>query len=119
MEVKCVRCSELWSVDYLRHDLVMELAGSQEATLEEQQALMDYAVDYKLTPPVRAFLRRANWEFGESILVVKHCDACRPDDTLDEARFAVEEELAYLLGDDEDGLAAELEDLEMWLGWGS
>jgi hypothetical protein len=66
-----------------------------------------------LSDDADADLTAEGWQFGSSRLAVLHCPACPKDGSgLPDAadRAAAVTELADLLGDDEDGLAATLED---------
>lgn len=86
MDVHCCTCREPWDQYFLRHELTEETPG-------------DLAVE--------------GWEFGRNRLVVLRCPACPKDGTTSpdaEARRAAVEEIAAVLGDDEDGLGATLED---------
>lgn len=89
MDVHCCNCGEPWDQYFLRHELDSE-------TDEELSA--------------------EGWEFGQNRLVVLRCSACPKDGSgLPDADMRVEivSELAALLGDDEDGLAATLEDFNL------
>ncbi|MBI5934732.1 MAG: hypothetical protein HY867_13585 [Chloroflexi bacterium] len=86
MDVHCCNCGEPWDQYFLRHELADETPES---------------------------LTAERWKFGRNRLVVLHCPACPKDgDHLPDAqdRAAAVEEIARLLGDDEDGLAGTLED---------
>lgn len=85
MDVHCCNCGEPWDQYHLRHDVPK---SADEAAAE-------------------------GWEFGRSGLAVLRCPCCPKDGSgLPDAkeRTAITQELAHLLGDDEDGLAATLED---------
>ena len=93
MDVHCCNCGEPWDQYFLRHDL----------QAEEEHAPGTLAQD--------------GWRFGHSCLVVLRCPCCPKDGTgLPDAAERIEatQELADLLGDDEDGLAAELEDFDQF-----
>lgn len=86
MDVHCCNCGEPWDQYFLRHELTEENAGS---------------------------LAGEGWTFGQNRLVVLRCPVCPKDGPgLPDAqeRTAVVTEIAAVLGDDEDGLAATLED---------
>jgi hypothetical protein len=86
MDVHCCNCGDPWDQYHLRH----ELSG--------------------LTPEE---LAADGWQFGRSRLVVLHCPCCPKDGrTLPDAdeRKQAAQQIAQLLGDDEDGLASTLED---------
>lgn len=86
MDVHCCNCDEPWDQYYLRHDLTDEPA-------EE--------------------LATEGWQFGRSRIAVLHCPCCPKDGTARpdaKERAQIVQELAHLMGDDEDGLASALED---------
>ena len=88
MDVHCCNCGEPWDQYHLRHDTPK---SPDEAAAE-------------------------GWKFGQRRLVVLHCPCCPKDGSkLPDAneRAAITQELAQLLGDDEDGLAATLEDFAL------
>ena len=89
MDVHCCNCGEPWDQYHLRHEI---------ADLDAKQ------------------LASEGWKFGSSRLVVLHCPCCPEDGNrlLDaDERAAITQELATLLGDDEDGLASTLEDFNL------
>jgi hypothetical protein len=89
MDTRCCNCGEPWDQYYLRHDL-----GAEE---EEDPGT----------------LSADGWRFGQNRLVVLQCPCCPKDGSRlpdAEERTQATKELAALLGDDEDGLAATLED---------
>lgn len=88
MDVHCCNCGEPWDQYHLRHDTPK---APEEAVAE-------------------------GWKFGRNRLVVLHCPCCPKDGSkLPDAteRAAITQELAHWLGDDEDGLAATLEDFDL------
>lgn len=137
MDVTCARCGEPWDTYHLRHDEVHETQAAQEMR-EDQWALEDYEKDggwnrrmgitppkpayrgekweRRLTPFWRSQFADLGWKFGASVLAVLECPACkRSGEPLPDAdeRAATRQELAYLLGNDEDGLECILEDLAL------
>lgn len=87
MDVYCLSCGEPWDTYHLRHDL----------TPEE--------------------IQEEGWEFGRNRLVVKRCGCCPPkSESLkgpDPEKLALVDTVAQLSGDDLDGMAADLEDLDL------
>jgi len=85
MDVHCCNCGEPWEQYHLRHEI-------------------------SDTPPDE--LKAEGWKFGSSRLVVLHCPCCPANGGLKDAdeRAGITQDLADLLGDDEDGLASTLED---------
>lgn len=89
MDVHCCNCGEPWDQYHLRHEL--------GATSPEE-------------------LQAEGWKFGRSRLVVLQCPCCPTDGGRlpgAEERAAITQELADVLGDDEDGLASTLEDFDL------
>ncbi len=85
MDVHCSNCGEPWDQYHLRHDVPQ---SAEDASAE-------------------------GWEFGRSRLVVLRCPCCPKDGTgLPDAkeRGVLRNEVARVLGDDEDGLAATMKD---------
>ena len=86
MDVHCCNCGEPWDQYHLRQELAS--MSPEELTAE-------------------------GWRFGRNRLVVLHCPCCPKDGRhlpdAKERKQAVQE-IAQLLGDDEDGLASTLED---------
>ena len=86
MDVHCCNCGEPWDQYHLRHELAEETPHD---------------------------LAAEGWSFGQNRLVVLRCPACPKDGSgLPDAETRIEavQEIAQLLGDDEDGLASTLED---------
>lgn len=54
--------------------------------------------------------REAGWEFGNSILSIRRCPCCSEGATPDPEKEAAKTALTDMLGNDEDGLAAMMED---------
>jgi hypothetical protein len=64
----------------------------------------------KLNDRYRDDFQVAGWEFGNSVLNVLRCPACPPGVLADPEIVALKAALEDVLGNDEDGLAATLED---------
>jgi hypothetical protein len=106
MDVHCSTCNEPWDVYHVRHDAIFETNLSRE----EAEAWSRLPTSQQLTPNYRGRFKAAGWEFGRSILNVIHCPCCPPGAIPDPERLATKRGLEQLFGDDEDGLAATLED---------
>ena len=112
-DVKCLRCGEPYDTDHLKYDAIWDAV---EYGLPEIYA-REFAEDRKLHPIVRSTMKKAGWEFGSSVLIVKRCPSCKSNEeengkvVLDEEKLALSETVIEVLGDDEDGIEAELEDL--------
>lgn len=106
MDVHCTTCDEPWAGDYLRHEAIYDIGLSEEAA----KAWRKLPSEQKLTQPLREQFHAAGWEFGNSILNVRHCPACPSEAEINDQKDAVKTALDDLLGEDEDGLLAMYED---------
>jgi hypothetical protein len=107
MDVTCAKCQEPFDVYHLMHDAIHE-TDLPEAVLKQWRS--------KLTPVFEEALNREGWRFvGHSLLAIAQCPACKEEPDTPEARERAEKRgvLAELLGDDLDGLACHLEDLDL------
>lgn len=107
MDVRCSTCKEPFEVDYLWNDVINET----DLTDREVKVWLELPAARKLDEPYRRKFAEAGWEFGNSVINVIHCSACPDDAKPDTEAVRIKAELEILLGDDEDGLAAALEDL--------
>ena len=106
MDVHCSTCGEPWDVYHLRHEAIFD-TGLSEA---EAQAWGGLPHKQRLTPCYREKFQAAGWEFGGSILDVRHCPCCPKGAQPDPDKAAIKAALVDLLGKDEDGMAAMFED---------
>jgi hypothetical protein len=106
MDVHCSTCGEPWDVYHLWHDAIFETGLS----VEEAQAWRKLPRSQKLSERYRAEFKAAGWEFGHSVINVIRCPGCPKDAKPNSERATLKAALEELLGDDEDGLAATLED---------
>ena len=106
MDVHCSTCDEPWDVHHLWKDEIYET----DLTEEECEAWVDLPQAQKLNDRYRAKFAANGWEFGRSVINVIHCPACPKDAKADPERVAMKSVLEDLLGDDEDGIAAMMED---------
>lgn len=123
MDVTCA-CGEPWDTYHLRHEAIYETDVAARFYHGEDDVLAESLRrprwDGKLTPEIRAAFAREGWQFAGSVLAVLHCPACPANEEANGAqpaavvrdRKAARAALAEILGDDEDALACELEDLE-------
>ena len=107
MDVHCSSCGEPWDVYHLRHEAICET----DLDPEEVKVWLNLSSVERLARCYREKFKAAGYEFGASILDVRHCPCCPKGATPDPDTTALKAELVELLGDDEDGLAATLEDL--------
>ena len=66
--------------------------------------------EQKLTKSLREQFAAAGWEFGSTVLNVRHCPACPSEAEINDMKDAAKTALEELLGEDEDGLIAMYED---------
>lgn len=109
MDVHCSTCDEPWDTHHLWQDAIFETDLSEE----EQVAWLSLSQLEKLSPFYREKFKAVGWVFGRSVINVIRCPACPPDAQADPDKLAIKAVLEETLGEDEDGLAAMLEDCEL------
>jgi hypothetical protein len=107
MDVHCSSCNEPWDVYHLRHDAIFETDLDQA----EAEAWRGLSPKERLSARYRDKFKAAGYEFGNSILNVVRCPACPKSAKPNPGKAATKARIVDLLGDDEDGIAATLEDL--------
>jgi hypothetical protein len=106
MDVTCAKCDEPWDSYHMRHDAIWET---------DLPEFIKKNWDGKLTPEIKAAFERDGWRFvGNSVYAIRQCPACKnePDTVESRGRAVTRAALAEILGDDQDGLISELNDLE-------
>ncbi|HEY3856319.1 MAG TPA: hypothetical protein VGO67_18190 [Verrucomicrobiae bacterium] len=106
MDVHCSACGEPWNVYHLRNDAIFET----DLGHEETKIWRELSPGLRLAARYREKFRAAGWEFGASILDVMRCPACPKDAKPDPDKAFLKAGLVEILGDDEDGIAAAMED---------
>jgi hypothetical protein len=106
MDVHCTTCGEPWDVYHLRFDAIFETDLSQA----EAKAWTELSPKTKLLDRYREKFKAVGFEFGGSILNVLRCPACPKGAQPDPDKAALKATIVEILGDDEDGIAATLED---------
>jgi hypothetical protein len=106
MDVHCSSCGEPWDVYHLRHDAIFET----DLDHAEAKAWGELSPGLRLSPRYREKFKAAGWIFGASILDVVHCPCCPKGAKPDPDKAAMKAGLVEILGDDEDGIAATMED---------
>jgi hypothetical protein len=106
MDVHCSSCGEPWDVYHLRHDAIFETDLDQA----EAEVWRDLSPKERLSSRYREKFEEAGYEFGASILDIIHCPACPKGAKPDPDKAALKAGLVEILGDDEDGIAATMED---------
>jgi hypothetical protein len=107
MDVHCSTCGEPWDVYHLRHDAIFET----DLDPAEAEAWRGLSAGQRLSSRYREKFRAAGYQFGASILDVMHCPACPKGAKPDPDTAKLKAGLVEILGDDEDAIAATLEDL--------
>jgi hypothetical protein len=105
MDVHCSTCGEPWDVYHLRHDAIYEIAVAEEVEVWEKLPIRD-----RLSLVYRERFKKIGWQFGASILDVRHCPACPKDAKPDPEKVVIKSAIIELLGSDEDGIASTFED---------
>jgi hypothetical protein len=103
-DIHCQRCGEPWDTYHLRHDAI------HETELSEEERRTWNGI---LSPRVRAAFQEAGYEFGSSVYSVTRCPCCEAGMRLNEDHHEKVETIHDLLGDDFDGIQAEMEDLDL------
>ena len=106
MDVHCSSCGEPWDIYHLRHDAIFET----DLDHTEADAWRTLSQEQRLSPWYREKLEAAGYQFGASIFDVIRCPGCPKDAKPDVEKAALKDILVALFGDDEDGLAAAMED---------
>ena len=106
MDVHCSSCGEPWDVYHLRHDAIFETNLDQA----EAKAWRELSPQLRLSQRYREKFKAAGYEFGASILDVMRCPCCPPGVKPDPDKAAMKAGLVEILGDDEDAIAATMED---------
>lgn len=106
MDVHCSSCGEPWDVYHLRHDAIFET----DLDHEEAEAWRALTPTQRLSKRYRERFKATGYQFGGSILDVRHCPACPKDARPDPEQTAMKSAVVEALGDDEDGIASTFED---------
>jgi hypothetical protein len=106
MDVHCSTCGEPWDVYHLWHEAIFET----DLGYEEARGWPALPPRIRLSRRYRDRFRAAGWEFGASVLDVRRCPSCPPGTKPDPEKTALKAAIVEILGDDEDGIAATLED---------
>jgi hypothetical protein len=87
------------------HDAIFET----DLTHEEADAWRELSPGLRLSERYREKFRASGWEFGASIMDVMRCPCCPKGAKPDPDKAALKAGLVEILGDDEDGIAATME----------
>ena len=106
MDVHCTTCGEPWDIYHLRHDAIFDT----DLETAEAKAWTELSPKLRLLDRYREKFKDIGFEFGSSTLNVMHCPACPKHAKPDPDKAAMNAGIVELLGDDEDGIAATMED---------
>ena len=106
MDVHCSTCGEPWDVYHLRHDAIFETDLSHA----EAKAWTELPPNQRLIDRYREKFAAVGFQFGNSILDVMRCPVCPKGAQPDPDTAAIKATIVEMLGDDEDGIAALMED---------
>jgi hypothetical protein len=106
MDVHCSSCGEPWDAYHLRHDAIFETALNHA----EAEAWGNLPPGQRLSHRYRKEFQAAGYRFGVSILDVVRCPSCPKHARPDPDKVALKAGLVEILGDDEDAIAATMED---------
>ncbi len=106
MDVHCSSCGEPWDVYHLRHDAIFET----DLAAEESEAWRSLTQVERLSCRYREKFKAAGYEFGASVLDVRQCPGCPKGAKPNPDTAALKAGLVEILGDDEDAIAAMMED---------
>ena len=115
-DVTCPTCGEPFEAYYMTHDLIWEVAEEPLAQLYKELLCQgkNPLRDKEVGPQFKEALKEDGWELvGDSVLAFARCPCCPKDMETDKEKAGVRAELAYLLGDDEDGLQVMMEDFDL------
>ena len=106
MDITCAKCGEPYDLYHLQHDEIWETDLPPEVIKGQWKS--------RLNPVFEAALNGLGWRFiCNNLLAIAQCPACKNEAETPETKERAEMRCAMvtLLGDDTDGLAAELEEL--------
>jgi hypothetical protein len=106
MDIHCTTCGEPWDTYHLQHDAIYETGLDPE----QAKAWGKLPPQKRLSDHFRKEFAAAGYQFGSSIMVLLRCPCCPKEAKPDPEKAIIKAEIANLLGDDEDGLAATFED---------
>lgn len=106
MDVHCSSCGEPWDVYHLRHDAIFET----DLNHAEAEAWRELSPTDRISRRYRDRFEAAGYQFGASILDMMRCPCCPKDARPDPDKAALKAGLVEILGDDEDAIAATMED---------
>jgi hypothetical protein len=106
MDVHCTTCGEPWDTYHLRFDAIYET----DLDTEEAKTWTELSPALKLSDRYRGKFKAIGFEFGGSVLNVMRCPACPKGAKPNADRAAMKAGIVEIMGDDEDAIAATMED---------
>jgi hypothetical protein len=106
MDVHCTTCGKPWNPDYLRFDVIYET----DLDTAEAKEWTESSPKRKMSERYRQKLKAVGFEFGWWVLKVMRCPACPKHAEPDADKAAMKAGIVEIMGDDEDGIAATMED---------
>ena len=106
MDVHCTTCGEPWDIYHLKFDAIYET----DLDTAEAKAWTELSPKLKLQDRYREKFKAIGFEFGGAVLNVLRCPACPKHARSDPDKAAMKAGIVEVLGDDEDGIAATMED---------
>ena len=106
MDVHCSTCGEPWDTYHLWQDAIYD-TDLAEAEIESWLSL---PTAERLTPHYREAFLAVPWEFGDSILHVRRCPCCEEHAAINAEHDQNMRSICRVFGDDEDAIAAAVED---------
>jgi len=106
MDVHCSTCGEPWDIYHLRHDAIHETHLSDT----DKQGWFSLPLAQRLSPAYRAAFKEAGYVFGASVYFLLKCPCCPKGAKPNMDKVAMKAALCDVLGNDEDAIAAMMED---------
>jgi len=106
MDVHCTTCGEPWDVYHLLHEAIFET----DLDHAEAKSWSGLSPQLRLSHRYREKFKTAGYEFGTSVINVMRCPSCPKDAKPNPDKAALKAGIVEILGDDEDGIAATMED---------
>lgn len=102
MDVHCSTCGEPWDIYHLRHNAISET----DLPATEANAWTGLSQSKRMAPRYREKFRAVGYEFGRTVYNVIRCPVCPKNARPDTRKLQAKELIEEVLGEDEDGIAA-------------
>ncbi len=130
MDLHCTNCAEPWDLHHVHHDAWMEACPGLEemdavnAAIRDRTRKLDMSIRRARLDglsTLRDLLALGGWKFGSGFGDVRSCPACmgKPTKLTDDQQHRVDtiRELAEVFGEDADGFACMVEDIDCADAW--